>query len=196
MDTFKDLGLTQVVKTPTRGDSVLDLFLTSNSNLIVGQSIDAGIGDHDFVTVQTSLKLARKKPPRHTIHLWDKADLVKIRSEASLFNSFFTTKFKNENNVDTLWTYIKEFLLDIMENNVPTKLSSSKTHQPWITTYTKRLLRKKQRWFTKAKNSNSEKVKAKYKEIKKVCQKACRRAHDEYVQDLIGEDKDNKKNLH
>ena len=54
-----------------------------------------------------------------------------------------------------------------MENNVPTKLSSSRSHQPWITTETKRILRKKQRWFIKSKKSSCEKVKAKYKDIKK-----------------------------
>ena len=153
MDTFKDLGLTQVVKTPTRGENVLDLFLTSNDNLIVGQSVDAGIGDHDFVTVQTSLKLPRKKPPRRTIHLWNRADLDKLRDEAKEFNNNFISNYKNENNIDTLWICIKNKLLSLMNKYVPTKLSSTKSHQPWITSATKRILRKKQRWYIKAKKS-------------------------------------------
>ena len=193
MDTFRDLGLKQIVNTPTRGDSILDLFLTSNSNLIKGQSIDAGIGDHDFVTIQTSLQLTRNKPPKRSIHLWNKADINRLKSDALKFNNFFISNYKSETNIDNMWNCIKDNLLTIIKNNVPTKISSSKIHQPWITTMTKRILRKKQRWFLKAKNSKSEKVKNKYKEIKKASQKLCRKAHDDYVQDLIGDDKDSKK---
>ena len=92
-----------------------------------------------------------------------------------------------------MWTNIKTNLLTILEKNVPSKITSSKNHQPWITIQTKRLIRQKQRWFQKAKNCNSEKVWKKYKEIKKNCQKLCRNTHLSYVQNLVTNDKNNKK---
>merc|ERR1711873_95116 len=48
-------------------------------------------------------------------------------------------------------------------------------------------------WFNKAKQSNSDRHWSKYKERKKLTQKACRTAHLSYVQDLISDDKDSKK---
>ena len=193
MDTFKDLGLSQIIKTPTRGDSILDLFLTSNENLICDYSVGSGIGDHDFVTVGTSLHLQHKKPTRRTIHLWNKVKLDKIKEDARNFNNLFMSKHKNNNNVQVLWNCLKTNLLSIMDDNVPTKLSSTKNHQPWITTETKRILRKKQRWYTKAKSCKSDKAWNKYKQIKKASQMLCRKAHSDYVQDLISDDKNNLK---
>lgn len=64
-------------------------------------------------------------------------------------------------------------------------MSSTKNHQPWITTKTKRLLRRKQRLFKKAKTTNSERLWKKYKNIKKECQKECRRAHSDFVNEII-----------
>ena len=51
---------------------------------------------------------------------------------------------------------------------VPTKLSSSKHHQPWINSHIKRLTRKKQRAYNHARATNTEYDWAKYKDIKSV----------------------------
>ena len=64
MDTFLDLGLHQVITTPTRGDSILDLFLTPDPDLIESIDVVAGIGDHDIVKVTTRIEARRKKPTR------------------------------------------------------------------------------------------------------------------------------------
>ena len=80
-----------------------------------------------------------------------------------------------------------------MEDNVPTKLSSSKNHQPWITTKTKRLLRRKHRLFKKAREHNSKRLWDQYKAVKKDCQKECRRAHSDYVNVMFSDDFQNKK---
>ena len=88
---------------------------------------------------------------------------------------------------------MKKNLLIMMEDNVPSKMTSSKNHQPWITTETKRSLRRKHRWFKKMKNCPSEKNVKKYKDLKRSSQRLCRQAHENYVNDLICEDSNNKK---
>ena len=80
-----------------------------------------------------------------------------------------------------------------MEDNVPSKLTSSKNHQPWITTETKRTLRRKQRWFKRMKNCHSEKNRKKYRDLKRGSQRLCRQAHANYLNELTSEDKNNKK---
>ena len=42
-----------------------------------------------------------------------------------------------------MWDYIKKEIFSIIDKYVPSKISSSKTHQPWINTATKKLIRKK-----------------------------------------------------
>jgi Glu-tRNA(Gln) amidotransferase subunit E-like FAD-binding protein len=64
-------------------------------------------------------------------------------------------------------------------------MTSSRYHQPWITTETKRLCRKKKRWFQKAKASKCKKVWKKYRKIKNLAQRTCRQTHAQYVNDIF-----------
>ena len=79
----QDLGLSQIVDTPTRGTSILDLFFTNNPDFVKNFTIIDGVGDHDIVHVKTSLKPFRKKPVKRTIQLWTKVDEVKLLKETN-----------------------------------------------------------------------------------------------------------------
>ena len=188
-----DLSLKQIVKEPTRGKSFLDLFFTSNPNLINNSSVIAGLGDHEAVLIKTKINIPPKKPIKHKIQLWKRVNEQKLKEDCEEVKNQFLEKFTIKDNVDDIWKYIKAKLLHLMKENVPTKTASTKRHQPWINTETKRLIRKKQRWFTKAKKCNSNKVWRKYRETKKECQRACRKAHNNYLNDILTEDVSNKK---
>ena len=193
LETAADFGLKQLVREPTRGNSCLDLFFTSNPDLVNRCSVVSGVGDHDAVLVETKLKLPKKKPIKRKIKLWKKADEEKLRKECNVFKILFLKKYNIKSNIEELWNFIKTNLIKIMEDNVPTKTASTKRHQPWITTTTKRLLRKKQRWLTKARKSNSKNVWNIYKKIKGECQKVCRKTHANYLLDMVENDVNNKK---
>ena len=53
-------------------------------------------------------------------------------------------------DVNEMWSCIQSNLLIILENNVPSKLSSSKSLPPWINNETKRLIWNKKLWYKKA----------------------------------------------
>ena len=61
IDTFNDAGLCQIVDKPTRGKNILDIFLTNCPDLIKAKTIVSGLGDHDAVQIDSSLRLRRKK---------------------------------------------------------------------------------------------------------------------------------------
>ena len=147
LDMAGDLGLKQIVHTPTRENSCLDLFYTNNPSLINNTSVVSGISDHDAVLVETKLKPFRKKPIKRKIQLWKRIDEGRLKKDCKNFKLAFLNKHTIKDNINELWQDIKNNLINIMEDNVPTKMTSSKTHQPWINTVTKRLIRKKQRWF-------------------------------------------------
>ena len=154
----QDLGFNQIVDFPTRGSSVLDLCFTNFPNFIKKCELLVGLGDHDIVRILTSLKPFRKKPIKRKIQLWGKVDVTALKSDASIFRNTFLEKFSVTSNVLDMWTYIKSELNSIITKHVPTKLTSSKFHQPWINSNIKKLIRKKNRWFKKAKSVNSAKV--------------------------------------
>ena len=193
LDTLLDLGLTQVVKTTTRGASTLDLFLTTHPHLVKSTCIDAGISDHDFVTVETDLQVRRLKPTKRKVLLWNRADPELLREQAKKLNALFVSEYNSGTDVDSMWTCLKTRLLELMTVHIPSKLTSSKVHQPWITTVTKRLLRRKRFLYKKFKNTLSPRNKDIYSNIKRECQRECRRAYSGYVENLINEEANNKK---
>ena len=193
LDTFSDTGLRQIVDEPTRGENILDLFLTNCPDLIKSKTITPGLGDHEAVKIDCSMRLTRKKPTPHTIRLWKLADIIHLKRDVLNFAKSFIQDFKTDDDPDTLWDCIQKNLTTAMNAHVPSKTTSRKIHQPWITTLTKRLLRQKQRWLQIAKRTNSDKNWRRYKDLKKLSQKTCRKAHLDYVLDLISDDKDNKK---
>ena len=160
-------------------------------------SVESSLSTAITITITVSslgLNPPRKKPPKRRIQLWNSADIPALRRDALNFSHLFQKYHTVNSDVNCMWNCIKTNLLTIMEDNVPTKLSSTKIHQPWITTGTKRLLRRKHRLFQKAKNCNSERLWNKYKATKKDCQKECRRAHSNFVNSIFSEDdRQNKK---
>ena len=171
----------------------MDLFLTSNPNLLTKTEVVSGLGDHEAVRIDSLLQLSRKKKAKREIRLWKQTDIPSLKRDAKNFGTLFLARHNKTHQADKLWECIKNNLLTLLDDNVPTKMTSSKSHQPWINTETKRLLRQKQRAFEKAKFSNSDKDWTRYRNLKKLTQKVCRKAHDSYIQNIFSEDPDNKK---
>ena len=193
LDMSQDLGLSQVVDFPTRGTSILDLFFTNNPDFVKKCSPIGGLGDHEIVRVQTSLQPFRKKPAKRTIQLWNRVDEANLQKETHELRISFLRDFPVTANPITMWNYLTKAIKKIIENNVPSKSTSTKAHQPWITTETKRLIRKKNRWHKKVKRSGSGRDAKIYRKIKSEAQRVCRRVHDQYVNDMFSADTTNKK---
>ena len=194
LDLASDLGLYQTVENPTRGNNILDLFFTNNVNLIKKTSVVPGVSDHEAVVIESKLFIKTKKPSNREIRLWDKADETKLKLDAKNFNNLFKLSHNNKNiSINDMWSCLDKNLDLILNDNVPTKTASSKIYPPWITTQTKRLIRNKNSWYQKAKQKNDPKSWKKYKELKRLSQKLCRKSHDNYVENLISNDKSNKK---
>ena len=194
LDTIKMLGLKQTINFKTHDENILDLFLTNNPGLITYQKPIAGLGDHEAIIINSNITAERKKTKPHKIFLWNKCNITNAQKEITEMTQKFLKTFNKDSNVNEMWTFLKKRIEEIIEKHVPTKMTSKKHQQPWFTTLTNRLTRKKKRWFQRMKNTNSERVKNKYKEIKRTTQKALRSAHSEYVKNMICNDnKDNKK---
>merc|ERR1712112_319459 len=192
----QNFGLTQTVSEPTRGNNILDLFFTNTNSLTDKSEVVSGISDHEAVIVTNSLQLRHQKQPRRKVFLWNRANIPQMKTAANDFCNDFTAKYGQADanlNVNEMWSMIKSNLINILETYVPSKLTSSNSLPPWITQETKRLIRNKQSWYQKAKERNDDHSWQKYKDYKRETQKQCRRSHDAYVQNLITDDRSNKK---
>ena len=147
-----------------------------------------GIGDHDLVLVETSIMPRRQKPAKRKIYLWKTADLPSMKKECLNFQKEFLENFKTHRAVPAMWDNIKVFLNQLQDKHVPSKMSSTRFHQAWITTSLKRLTRKKKKSFIRAKRSQSPTDFLWYKQLKKEAKSACKRAYNDYVTNIVSPD--------
>ncbi len=193
LNMAQDLCLNQIVNFPTRKDSILDLFFTNRPEIIKSPKPLAGISDHDIVSLKIILKPIFKKPAKRKILLWSKADDSALLASTKLLKDKLFKTFDCKSNVIEIWDFIKKEITNIIESNVPSKMTSTRQHQPWINTKTKRLLRRKQRWHQKARQTNDPAIWKKFKNIKSTTQRTCRQTHNQHLNSLFHGDHSNKK---
>ena len=74
LDTFGDIGLTQLVDFPTRGRNILDIFATNRPSLVEKCIPIPGIGDHEAVYFESSIQARYTRPAQRKVFLWSKTD--------------------------------------------------------------------------------------------------------------------------
>ena len=193
LDIVYDTGSEQIVKFPTRGENILDVFISNRPSLVTKAKAMPGVSDHDIVFVETQAQAARKKPTRRKILLWKNVDFDDMKKDIATFSRQFTSDNNAETDIDQLWGTFRNFCSSIMENKVPSKLTSTRYSQPWTNTKIKRLSRRKKRAFHRAKASGTNTDKDRYKELQKETHMECRKAYNSYVKDIVTTDKNPKK---
>jgi hypothetical protein len=190
-----DFGLSQIVDVPTRGRNILDLFLTNRPQLINRLTVIPGISDHDAVFIDTNVCAPRKKPPSRPIYMWGKANTINIKSKCAALSSTILNMISDAKApcINTIWEIFRDGCNLIIKDEVPSRKSSQRFTQPWISRDVRRITRQKRRWFRRAKKSNSSRDWAKYKDLKRRAQYSCRQAHDRHINTMLSDDCDNPK---
>ena len=78
---------------------------------------------------------------------------------------------------------------------IPSKWSSNKRNQPWITSHIKQITRKKQRAYNRARLTNYTKDWSAYLDLKRLSQRECRTAFNKYVSNFIDDNNNITKKL-
>ena len=115
-NTLDDVGLTQLVKQPTRKDNILDLVITNLPNQVPRMEIMPGISDHDIVFFEFNITPAKIKQIPRNIPLYNRANWDTIRVEGLEINSLNNKlqKEANTRSVNELWNIFKTKLNDLI----------------------------------------------------------------------------------
>ncbi|XP_072039087.1 uncharacterized protein [Amphiura filiformis] len=187
-------GLDQLIDFPTRGDNILDVIVTNRPSLVNRCSGLPGLSDHDVIYMDVNVRAHRRKPVRRKILLWKRADLDAIRDRIKKWASHFTSEFTTSTPVEELANAIQHELERVIEDCVPSKLSSTRHNQPWFNSSTKRATRRKARAYRKARKTNKERDWLRFKHLKKESQKTCRRSYNKYIYDIVHSDPSSRRN--
>ena len=74
VDFLDEFSLVQMVTEPTRGDNILDYFLTTNPTLVNNIEIHPGIADHNMVLVNANIKPVESKQIPRSVPLYKKTN--------------------------------------------------------------------------------------------------------------------------
>lgn len=184
-------GFSQLVDSPTRHNNILDIFATNRPSLVTKCEVVPGISDHEAVHVETQLKVVTVHSAPRQVLLWDKADFQYINDVMLRHASDFVSANSLDTPINHLWSAFKSICSECVKL-VPYKLSSrSHSKAPWVTTYIKRLSRKKQRLYNKARVTNSASDWSAYSDFKRHTHHECRRVRNQYLKHLLDPDSGN-----
>ena len=193
LDTFADAGLEQIIHFHTRGDNTLDLFFTNRPTLILDKRPLPGISDHHVIFVSSRIQSVCKRPVKRKIYLWHKANKNALNENmTSLANQLMSQK---NLSVEQLWDKIKLSIQECLNTHVPSKLTSQRFNQPWITNKIKRISRMKQKLFNKARQSRKSTDWENFRLYQKESKKECKKAHDNYINKMVLDENTGKLNV-
>ena len=84
-----------------------------------------GIGDHEAVYVESSMRPMKVKTPPLRVFQYKKADYDQMREDLRDYQTDFTEQTKDSSAKDT-WTKFEEKLKELTNKHIPSKMLSGK----------------------------------------------------------------------
>ena len=176
--------LTQMNQEPTRESAILDLFLSNKPGLVKSCSVIPGLSDHDIVLTDCNVRAVSVEKPPRVIFKWGKANWDKIRSSLNNFKDRFLT-ICHHRTVEENYSDLNSFIIKVMDENIPTKLSKTRQSTPWFDHKLKHICKRKQRLFSAARKSLKRAAWERYRAHKRDTLKALRRARWSYLNEVL-----------
>ena len=182
--TLSEFSLSQHVREPTREHIVLDFFCSNKPGLVKSVNTVPGVSDHDVVVADSDIgaRFTRKVPRK--IHLYSKADWNKLRTKTSEFQEEFL-KCYSDSSVDENYKKLEKHVNQIIDDHVPSKTTTSRFNVPWMTPTIKRMCRKKQRLYNKAKRTHKSQHWDRFRVFKRDTLGALRKARCSYMNNIL-----------
>ena len=179
-------NLDQIVSFPTRGNKTLDILTTNRPSLVNACSPMPGISDHDTaVLAEVDCSPKRDKPVRRKLYMWGRANLEQLKEYVQREVHAYVGNYSTSTPVQNLWDGFKSIIESSLSRFVPSKFSSTRFSQAWVTRHCRHIIRRKKRAYKKARKTNNQLDWNRFKALKKKSQRECRRAYQDFVANMI-----------
>ena len=157
-DLFASFGFTQLIDIPTRitdfSTSLIDLFYVNSSEDVLLHGTLPKIADHDGIFASFNIQMPKAKPVTKTIYDYKNCDIEGLKKYINSYN-FETTVFQHPIAMQA--ELFSNVLIEAFSQFVPQKtVTFHPKDQPWCNTYTRLLLRKKNRNYQMFKKVNTD----------------------------------------
>ena len=179
LEIVQDHCLSQVVNIHTREDKTLDLLLTNSPSPVnrVKEIPPIGKADHDIVYVEYDIKAKRIQQAPQNIFLYKRADMDGLRDHLARYRDTFLSFDHSQMPFNEMWVSFMFEVIAAIERLIPTKMTKTKYSLPWIDSSIRRLIRKHEKLYFRARKSSSPDVKNHYKPFRAHVQNVIRDAY-------------------
>jgi hypothetical protein len=185
LDLSRELGLTQMVESPTREQSLLGLLFCTNPDMSSRPDIVPGISDHMAVSLIVRVRpLAIRHKPR-TVYLFKKENTEQMEKDMECLKTQYLQDC-NTRSAEENWSFIKKGVLDSINKNVPTRKIVPGKDLPWLTRHIRKHIQKKRRLFNLAKQ-NREEYWEKFLEKERQVKEEIRESYLKYISGLMSD---------
>ena len=178
--------LEQMVRMPSRGNNIIDIFFTAHPSLVDKCVSIPGVGGHDAAVLDMSTTPQCNKPIKRKILLWNKADISSLRYDLNMFSSYFVRQ--SFPDATFCWTVFRNNVIQLMKKYVPNRITRFRKTNSWLNTETGRMVRRKNSALTKAQFTKSPRDLETYKYLKSKCQRFIRQPCNAYKQNIVCHD--------
>ena len=177
-----------MVPQPTRGNNILDVILTNNSDVVCDVEVGEPISDHNIITFKVNVHPYHRKSSEREFYVFNKADWSRLNE---LFEHIPWHCAFLSNDVNEVWSAWTDLFFTAVDECISKKRKKNYRRAPWISAEIIKLVRKKKRLYKKAKNSNNDESWSTYKKASNLLKKECNKARWEYLNKLANNMHDN-----
>ena len=120
------------------------------------------------------------------LYLREKANYQGMTTDMSALSSAFFKSAPDRNTVEHNWKQFKSAFHDFMNKHIPTKLWKTSIIMPRITTNIRRLLRKRNRVYSRAKQSGKADLWTLFRQLRAATKKELKTSYHSYINNMIG----------
>ena len=143
------------------------------------------MSDHDIVISNLDLKAKVLKNKARRVFIYSKADVVNIKRDIVNEWDNFTQSNPQNKTFEENWSSFKQMLHTTIEKWVPQRNIKKKWNLPWITPTTRRMIRRNQWYYHKARKTGNEEHRKEFRNIRRAKKWAIEQSHDTYVLGLL-----------
>ncbi len=181
-------GLIQHVKEPTHrqgnANNILDLVFTNRPGLIKKINVVDGIADHSTVIIDVNISPKRKHRPKRKVFIRNKADNINIQKSLENFTHEYFSQNQNM-TVNDKWNLVSTKIINIMNQYVPHRLTTSRHNLPWFNKDLKKLCKRKKQLYNKAKRTRNPEDWTEFCDIRRNMHKHLRSARLSYISQFL-----------
>ena len=158
--------------------------LTNRPDIIKKLSVVDGVADNNTILIDINISPKRKCRPKRKIFIRHKADNASILKHFDNFKDEYF-KLKGTTTVNDKWNIVNSEVTNIINKYVPHLFTSSRHNLPWFTRILKKLCKRKQRLYIKAKKTRNQHDWQEFCDITKNVHKQLRSARVSHISQFL-----------